>query len=71
LNASSASADFFSGGVAGKIATAGIRRSIASSTASTSRSIDSRSTPGIEAIGSRVPWPSWTNTGQIKSSARK
>ena len=42
---------FFAGSVAGNSATAGIPSSTASPTASSNRSIDSRSTPGIDGIG--------------------
>jgi len=71
LNASSASGVFFSGGVAGKMAIAGMPNRTASPAASTSKSIDRRSTPGIDGIGCRRFSPSCTNTGQIKSSTRK
>ena len=47
---------------------AGMPSSAASLTAAGSRSTDSRSTPGIEGTGVRLFVPSWTNTGQIKSS---
>ena len=40
----------------------------ASRAVAASRSPDSRSTPGIEAIGSRVSCPSVTNSGQIRSA---
>ncbi len=67
FSASSASAVFLAGSVAGKIATAGIPSSTAVPTAASSRSTDNRSTPGIDGMDSRRLTPSCTKTGQIKS----
>ena len=45
---------------------AGMPSSAASSAATTARSMESRSTPGMEAIGCRDFLPSATKIGQIK-----
>ena len=48
---------------------AGMPSSAASSAAATARSMESRSTPGIEAIGWRTFLPSTTKIGQIRLAA--
>ena len=56
-----------SGSTLGKRAIAGISSLAAASAAWTARSIDNRSTPGIDATGCRALLPSITNSGHIKS----
>ena len=60
--------DFFSSGVTGNSASAGMPSATSSSASSSSRSMDSRSTPGIDGTASRRFSPSSTNTGRIRSS---
>src|SRR5579871_540148 len=67
--ASSPVSDLSSGGTTGNRAIAGTPSSAASPAASTRASIDRRNTPGMAATGSRALAPSWTKTGQMRSSA--
>ncbi len=68
LSASLASSSRSEGSVLGKSAMAGSPSEAASSAALTARSIDSRSTPGMAAIGVRARVPSMRKIGQIRSS---
>ncbi|MNE64378.1 hypothetical protein D3C80_1597880 [compost metagenome] len=68
FQASAPSRDFFSLGVTGNSANAGIPNSTHSCAASSSKSIDRRSTPGMDGTCSRRLSPSSTNTGRIRSS---
>jgi hypothetical protein len=60
--AAAASSDLASGAVTGNSASAGTRKALACSATRSNSSIDRRSIPGIEAIGTR-PVSSCTKTG--------
>ena len=71
LVASRASGVFRAGSMTANTATAGMPRSFAPATASTNRSMESLSTPGMEGTASRFASPSIAKTGQIRSSVLK
>ena len=62
------SASFFSAGVAGNSAIAGMPSFAAGATCAANRSTVTRCTPGIDPTSVTVLLPSITNTGQIRSS---
>ena len=66
--ASSPSGVLSAGSVTGKTATIGIPSAAASPTASTRRGIVNRYTPGNVPTSTLSSGPSWTKTGQIRSS---
>ncbi len=68
LKASRPSSERSLGSVLGKSAIAGMPSLTASSAAATTLSMERRSTPGMEAMGTRLLRPSTTNSGQIRSS---
>ena len=68
LSASDPSGVFKPSGVYGNTATAGMPNSCALPTSSANKSTLKRSTPGIDDTASRLPNPSTTKIGQIRSS---